>query len=148
MTIEQLPNCRLAYIRRTGKYGPENKQTMERLKKWAMAKGLFNDDTVILSIIQDNPETIPPNNCRYDACIIIPNDYEVDNSVNSCLFQGGTYAVFKIIHTAEAIQETYSEMIPIILSNNYEIDTKPIIERYANKMVNHNYCEICVPLKL
>jgi DNA gyrase inhibitor GyrI len=33
MNIENIPNCRLAFMRKIGKYGPENKNTMEKLKE-------------------------------------------------------------------------------------------------------------------
>ena len=147
MNIETIKNCWLAYIRNIGKYGIENKNTMEKLKEWAKKRNLFNKDAVIFSIAQDNPETTFSENCRYDACIIISNDFVIDENVNECEFIGGKYAVFKIIHTSEEIQKTYMEIFQNVLKEGLEIANKPIIEKYTLSLVENNYCEICVPIK-
>ena len=146
MKIETFQNYRLAFMRRTGKYGIENKETMEKLKYWAKTKGLFNENTIILSIAQDNPENTLPEKCRYDACIIIPNNFEIDNNVEECEFIGGKYIVFKIIHTSEGIQKAYNEIFQSILKEGFNVANKPIIERYSIKMVENNFCEMCVPV--
>ncbi|SIT07796.1 hypothetical protein SAMN05421787_11421 [Virgibacillus pantothenticus] len=39
--IEIIPSLRIAFMRRTGPYGPENVKVMERLKKWAAEKKLL-----------------------------------------------------------------------------------------------------------
>jgi len=147
MNIETIRNCRLAYIRKIGKYGIENKNTMEKLKEWAKKRNLFNKDAVIFSIAQDNPETTLSENCRYDACIIISNDFVIDENVNECEFIGGKYAVFKIIHTSEEIKKAYTEIFQNVLKEGLEIANKPIIEKYTISMVENNFCEICVPIK-
>ena len=146
MNIENINNCRLAYIRRIGKYGIENKNTMEKLKEWAKIRNLFNKNAVIYSIAQDNPDITSPENCRYDACIIIPKDFVIDENVNECEFIGGKYVVFKIMHTSEEIQKAYLEIFPKIIEAGLKIVNKPIIERYSINMVENNFCEICVPI--
>jgi len=146
VNIENIPYCRLAYIRRTGKYGQENKATMEKLKEWAKANNLLNKDAVIYGIAQDNAETTAPENCRFDACIVIPQDFIIDNNVEECEFIGGKYAVFKIAHTPEAIQKAYSEIFSKLSEEGLQFANKPIIERYTMEMIANNYCEICVPI--
>jgi len=147
MNIEYLPNCRLAFMRQIEKYGIENKNTMEKLKEWAKVNQLFNKNAIIYGIAQDNPEITEHENCRFDACITIPQNFITDDNVEECEFIGGKYAVFKIIHTSEEIQKAYMEIFPKILDKGLEIDNKPIIERYTIEMVENNFCEICVPIK-
>jgi DNA gyrase inhibitor GyrI len=96
MNIETFSNYRLAYIRKAGKYGIENKETMEKLKMWAKGKLIFNYDAIIFGIAQDNPEITPPENCRYDACITIPKNFKIDTNAEECEFIGGKYAVLKV----------------------------------------------------
>ena len=145
--IETLPNYRIAYVRQVGPYGPANIQAMETLKKWARENDLIESST-ILGIPQDHPETTPPENCRYDACIVISWDYQIDHSICEGELSGGNYAVFKIRHTAEDIQRAWTEIFPVLHNSGYQIDNKPIVERYRWDMVNKDYCEICVPVKL
>ncbi|MGG0276753.1 AraC family transcriptional regulator [Bacillus rhizoplanae] len=144
--VETLPKYRIAYVRQVGPYGPANIQAMEKLKKWAQEKNLVKS-AIILGIPQDNPETTLPENCRYDACIVISKDYEIDDSICESELSGGKYVICKVKHTAEDIQKAWAEIFPTLHNSGYQIDNKPILERYTSDMINNDYCEICVPVK-
>lgn len=144
--IETFPNYRIAYMRRVGQYGPANMEVMEKLKKWAKENNLLNS-AILFAIPLDNPETTPPNQCRFDACIVIPNDFQVDNSVLERELSGGEYYVYEVKHTTEEIQKAYPAIFQHLQNNNFQIDHKPIMEKYISDMISHPYCEICVPIK-
>lgn len=146
--IEKLPAYRIAYIRQLGPYGINNVQIMEKLKKWAESCNLLNDESIILGIAQDNPETTKPEYCRFDACIVVSNDYSMTGSyVKEGYIAGGKYAVLEINHTAEAVQKAWFDIFPELLSQGYKFDeARPIIERYIVQLVNNHHCEICVPI--
>ena len=146
--IEKMPAYRIAYIRQIGPYGINNVQTMEELKKWAKFNHLFNDDSIILGIAQDNPETTKPEKCRYDTCIVVSTAYSAtDGYVREGNIDGGKYAVFIINHTADAVQKAWIDIFPELLRQGYQFDeARPIIERYIVQMINNHYCEICVPV--
>lgn len=144
--IETLPNYRIAYVRRVGPYGPANIEVMEELKKWAKEQNLLSSGT-LFAIPQDNPETTLPDNCRFDACIVISKDYQLDDTICESELSGGRYLIYEVKHTAEEIQKAYAEIFPQLQSNGYQIDNKPIMERYIGDMINNPYCEICVPVK-
>jgi DNA gyrase inhibitor GyrI len=120
---------------------------MEKLKEWARSNRLFDKNAVIYGIAQDNAEITKPENCRYDACIVIPQNFVIDNQVNECEFSGGKYAVFKVIHTSEEIQKAYMEIFPTLSKEGLKFANKPIIERYTVEMVENHQCEICVPIE-
>ncbi|PLR76240.1 DNA gyrase inhibitor [Bacillus sp. V3-13] len=145
--VETLPKYRIAYVRQAGPYGPGNIQAMEKLKKWAEEKNLLAEAAIILAIPQDNPETTLPENCRYDACIVISNDYQINNSICESELSGGKYVICKVKHTAEDIQKAWAEIFPALQNSGYQIDNKPIFERYTGDMIYNDYCEICVPVK-
>ncbi|MEO4052513.1 GyrI-like domain-containing protein [Solibacillus sp. CAU 1738] len=146
--IETMPPYRIAYFREIGPYGKNNARTMGKLKEWAKSNHLFNEESIIFGIAQDNPETTKPENCRYDTCIVISNDFTVtDSFVNESIIVGGKYAVFIIDHTAEAVQKAWLDIFPALTAQGYQFDVaRPIIERYVVKMVNNHQCEICVPV--
>jgi DNA gyrase inhibitor GyrI len=48
------------------------------LKKWAKEKNLLKS-AILLAIPQDNPDKTLPENCRFDDCIVISKDYQIDN---------------------------------------------------------------------
>jgi DNA gyrase inhibitor len=145
--VEAIPKSRIAYVRQVGPYGPGNVQAMEKLKKWADEKNLLAESAIILGISLDNPETTLPENCRYDAGIVISNDYQLDNSICERELSGGKYVVCKVKHTAVDIQKAWAEIFPILQNSGYPIDNKPIFERYTGDMIYNDYCEICVPVK-
>ena len=146
MRVENMPKCRIAYVRQVGPYGEDNVQAMEKIKKWALEKQLM-DEGVILGIALDNPETTAPENCRYDACVVIPDDFPADDSVCEEELTGGVYAICKVKHTPQDIQRAWAEIFPALNAIGYQIADRPIIERYTEEMVTNGYCELCVPVK-
>ncbi|MBW7475559.1 GyrI-like domain-containing protein [Paenibacillus oenotherae] len=147
INIKVLPRNRIAYVRQMGPYGPANVQAMEKLKKWAGERNLLTESAIMFGIPQDNPVTTHPENCRYDACIVIPEDYPIDDSICESEFSGGEYAICLVQHTAEEIQKAWAEIIPALQHSQYQIDNKPIVERYTGEMLVNEFCEICVPIK-
>jgi len=148
INIEIMPAYKTAYIRKVGLYGVSNIQIMEELKNWAMSKHLLNDDSIIFGVVQDNPEIIKPDCCRYDVCLVTSDNYcIVDDYISKGKIIEGRYAIFTIDHTKEAIQKSWNEIFLELPKQNYQIDyTKPIMERYVLKKIKTHKCEICVPI--
>ncbi|OWR33019.1 DNA gyrase inhibitor [Saccharibacillus sp. O23] len=148
--VETWGETPIVYVRRTGPYGPENKQTMERLKEWAKKRGLLEGNAVLFGIPQDDPRTTAPEACRYDACIATDLVLEQDETdpLQSGIFEGGTYAVFRIAHTAEGVRQAWNEILPALQAGGCEIANKPTVERYAEKLLREDWCELCVPIRI
>ncbi|WP_019535545.1 AraC family transcriptional regulator [Paenibacillus ginsengihumi] len=147
MTIETLPQYRIAYVRQVGPYGPANIQAMEKLKGWARSKNLLTESAILFGIPQDNPETTPPETCRYDACIVISQDVVLDDAISEGMMSGGEYAVFKVKHTAEDVQKAWADCFPALQRKGYQMDKRPVMERYVGELVKNHLCEICVPVR-
>jgi DNA gyrase inhibitor GyrI len=144
--IEQFFTLPIVFMRRTGTYGAENNTLMEALKKWASKQGLFVD-SIIYGIAQDNPQTTPPEQCRYDVCLVAGADCHTDESVQRGEIPNGKYAVFTIPHTVEAVQEFWNTVFLVLHNNNLQYDeAKPILERYKYRFVQDHKCEFCVPI--
>lgn len=148
VVIENMPACKIAYVRKIGPYGAGNVDTMERLKSWAGTNQLLNDRSIILGIAHDNPEKTKPEDCRYDTCLVVEKDYVVhDANVREGEISGGRYAVFLIPHTAEAVQKAWGDIFPELFKLGLQYDeARPILERYKGELVRNHYCEICVPI--
>jgi excinuclease UvrABC ATPase subunit len=113
----------------------------------ARENNLKNNNTIIFGIAQDNPVHTPPQNCRYDTCIVIADDYPVDSGICEGHITGGKYAVFLIEHTAEAVAQAWVDIFPELHRQGYQMDANhPIMERYTAQMVVNHHCEICVPI--
>lgn len=146
--IENVTASKVVYFRNVGPYGEDNFKTMMKLKKWAKDNELLMD-SIILARIHDNPMMTLPENCRYDACIVIDEDFNIKkSSLKSDYIHGGKYAVLEIEHTQAAVQEAWDYIFTAIAGKriNYN-QSKPILERYKDEMVKKDKCEICVPIK-
>lgn len=165
LIIENIPELKMAYVRRVGPYGAENIQTMEYLKAWADENHFLHEDTVILGIARDNPQVTLPENCRYDTCLVVDTVSQALVSValetavrpqsttaqDPTIYMGttphGKYAVFLIPHTLEGVESAWQNIFPSLSREALEFDpSRPIVERYAAKKINQHLCEICVPI--
>ena len=145
MVIEEFKDIEIAYIRRTGKYGAENKQLMEKLKEYLKSNDLFKDNTTILGIALDNPLSTPENEQRYDVGMIITGkDIHCDLPIRN--IDSGRYAIFEVPHAENDVANFWKNID--ILTSDLPVDyTKPIIERYSFSKISLHLCEFCIPLK-
>lgn len=148
MNIENIPCTKVAYIRQVGPYGDNNRQSMDKLKTWAISMDLLKEDSVLLGIAYDNPAFVEGNKCRYDTCLIIAEDSVInDTCIQEGRIQGGKYAVFQIAHTAEAVGKAWNTIFSAISSEGCQLDDdRPMMERYNFKLLKEHYCELCVPI--
>jgi DNA gyrase inhibitor GyrI len=149
MKIETLPQQKIIFMRRTGEYGAKNHKLMETFKYWLKTNQLFNENTVILGIAQDDPTVTTPEHCRYDVgCVVTSFNTFSEADIHFGKVPSGKYAVFTLAHTAEAMNEAWQNIPEDIEKTDYQIDyCRPIIERYAIQMVDKHLCEICVPVE-
>lgn len=150
--VEILPEYRIAYMRQIGPYGAGNIQLMQKLKLWAITRDLLNVSSIILGIAHDDPEITSPEKCRYDACLVIPDDYKPENCVNESKLSGGKYAIFPVEHTSEAIANAWEKIFSVWLpESGFQIDDRPVFERYSGVNIDIKIepvcCEICIPVK-
>ena len=144
MIIEEFENIKIAYMRRVGEYGKENKKLMEIFKEYLKENRLFDENTVLVGIALDNPAETPATMQRYDVGIIVRDELDYDLPIRK--IANGEYAIFEVPHTKEDIMHFWKNIQNI--TANLPVDTsKPIIERYSNYKINSQLCEFCIPLK-
>lgn len=145
LNIEEFKDIKIAYMRRVGKYGLENKQLMETFKAYLKNKNLFNEETTILGIALDNPMYVLEENQRYDVGVIISDPKsKYDLSIRN--IDDGRYAIFEVSHTEESVA-TFWNNIQLLTADLPVDTTKPIIERYTFSEISLHLCEFCIPLK-
>ena len=147
--IEEIEDCKVAYMRRIGQYGEENYALMNKMKSWADKHGLLSEEAVIYGIALDNPQLTKPIDCRYDVCLQTLNieSIEADSQISVRNLNGGRYAVFTIEHTADAVANFWQLFSTEMHSCGLTMDiSRPIMERYSVKMVAKGLCEMCVPV--
>lgn len=148
MNVISFPRCSIAYLRRTGAYGAENRAVMDRLLALAGQAGLYGPETAILSIAWDDPAHTPPAACRYDACLILQDGQTLTGAdVRYGTLSGGRYAVFPIPHTAQAVSEAWHAIDRLLWEAEYTADPgRPAMERYTSIGVRDGQGEFCIPI--
>jgi len=85
VTIKKIPEMRLAYVRnRSAYYYPtlRTETSFKTLIKWAKARGLWVDNSVLIGICPDNPAVTPPHLCQYDIGLDVEHGVTEDETVN------------------------------------------------------------------
>ena len=144
LKIEEFKDITIAYMRRTGNYGSENKILMEKFKTYLKEKNLLNKNSIILGIALDNPTNTNKDKLRYDVGLIVSGEQNI--ALNMRKIPNGKYAIFEIPHTEQSVTAFWSNIQQSV--DDLSIDeTKPIIERYSADKVEKHLCEFCIPLK-
>ena len=139
MKIETFQGITIAYMRRIGAYGPENRQLMEKLKAFLAQHDLLK--STILGIPLDDPTITPAEQLRYDVGLIVPANATIPLPTRS--IDDGTYAVFEVQHTQQGVSSFWQNIGQLTLSID---NTKPIIERYSSHKIVEHLCEFCIPI--
>ena len=139
MKIETFQGITIAYMRRIGAYGPENRQLMEKLKAFLAQHDLLK--STILGIPLDDPTITPAEKLRYDVGLIVPANATIPLPTRH--IDDGTYAVFEVQHTQQGVSSFWQNIGQLTLSID---NTKPIIERYSSPKIAEHLCEFCVPI--
>ena len=151
VTIENRPAVRVATLAHQGDYaqiGP----TFERLAVWAAGRGLMGPAAQSFGLYYDDPDSLPVETLRADACLGIADDAVTDADHPVKTIPGGRYAV--LMHTGPyselhiAWRWLYAEWLP--KSGETPADAPPF-EHYVNDCrvlpPAQWLTAICVPLK-
>jgi len=157
VAAKDLPAYNLAYVRTVGAYGNAEAigAAFETVSTWAKENGLLGDNSVFIGISHDDPEMIPMEECRYDACVTVPEGTEGEGEVGVYELPAGRYAVY----TASASHETlcqelekiYGDLMAWWPTGGYEFDQRPWLELYYGTDEDYDagkfVVDICVPIK-
>lgn len=151
ITIKQLPPVRIAYMRLTGPYGPAiGVFWREVFGVWMEQNGLLQQ--VRYGVGLDDPQITPAAQCRYDACVEVPESFDAPPQVLVRTLPGGQFAVARFTGTGAEMGEAWMRFFGELPANGVQSNGGPYFERYAE---NSSYdpvtgvmaCELCVPVK-
>lgn len=154
VTVRELPRHHVAYMRHVGPYGPGGiPELWKRFREWADRRGLGGPDTVKLGIGHDDPEVTPPEKCRYDACLVVPEGFAGDRWVNLADVPGGSYAVAGFVGSPDTIREAWEALYRTWLpGSGYQPDDRPCLEIYrgdpeVSGRPGTFRCELAMPVR-
>lgn len=153
INLMEMPAYRVAYKRVVGPYGLKNSEAVfKKLFKWAYLQ--FNTDEIIaLGIIWDNPGVTVPEQCRYDACITVPDRVAPKGSIGIQEVRGGQYVVAHCeVSSYTELEQAYEDIfIRWFPTSNYAPANAVAYEIYLNNPANHPreslLIDICIPVE-
>lgn len=152
--VTTLPDFHIACMRQVGPYGPAFIPPLwKRFMSWAEARGLTSPETLTLGISYDDPSSTPPEQCRYDACIVVPDGFQTEPGIQVRDIPGGKYAVCEYTGSADGMGEAWQQMFSSWFpSSGYQPDSGPCFELYRadcylDEAKSVFRCDICVPVK-
>jgi AraC family transcriptional regulator len=152
--VRELPAVRLAYMRYAGPYGAHGIPALwRRLHAWMEPRGLMTPDRITLGIAHDDPAITNAERCRYDAGVVVPDDFAADRWVTLTDVPSGRYAVTGFTGTAHEIgaawDRLYGGWLP---ASGYEPDDRSCYELYrgdptVDAEAGRFRCELCLPVR-
>ena len=149
--VREMPEFRVAYVRRMGPYGKETcGAAFGELMQWAGPRGLIGKGAM-LGVYWDNPEVTPPERCRVDACVEVPEGTVPEGQVALQTIGGGPHAVCHFEIQGNSFQQAWEDAFGWLVSSGHECDERPCYELYHNNAEEHPegkwIFDICIPLK-
>lgn len=146
------PSTRAAYLRIIGPYGPKISEFVaQRFMPWMQAHGMQRQPW--FGVAHDDPTVTPPEKCRFDACVAVPDGFVPSGEAMLTTLPGGRYAVAAFEGTGPMIGDAWTEMYRDWLPNSgMQCDARPIFEHYpadarfdpATGMLS---CDLCIPVR-
>ncbi len=150
--LHELPPVRVAALRHVGPYGsPIGEFWARRFVPWARDQQLPIATRYGLSY--DDPLDTPPSQCRYDAAMEVPADYQPHGGAQMLDLPGGLYAVAHFHGASADIERAWPWLFKEWLPNSgYQIDDRPCFERQGCNDVGGGpglpfSCDICIPVR-
>lgn len=144
----------VAFVRAQGPYATASQEAWGKVLNWLDDTGLRGKVGVGWGLLLDHPKVVPPEKCRYDACIEIPEGYEdrVTAVFNFRRLPGGAFArqrhVGSIAGLPPVIASLRDDWAP---RHGVMLDAKrPVIEIYLDdpKFVveEKRRVDVCLPV--
>lgn len=134
ITITELPAQEVAYIRQVGSY-LHTYHAWQKLGQWAYQRGLLPPGQTFIGVSLDDPSVVPEEECRYDACVTLPQhfDKQAEGEVQFKQLAGGLYGKYYFYDTLDKFAIAYSSLFAQWLPNSeYEPDDRDCLEYCLN----------------
>lgn len=83
------------------------------------------------ALSHDHPGLTPPERCRYDACVSLPEGVTVNLDLPKNVIPAGVFATFPVGGPDHSILGKYLEFYTVWMpQSGYEPDNFPVVERY------------------
>jgi len=130
VTIKTVAAKRVAYMEHRGPYN-ECGGTWDRFLPELGKRGLLGGENLILGLCHNDPEVTPPEDIRYDACVVVDDDFQAEGEIKVQVIEGGEYAVTTHFGPYHQLNLSYAALAGSWLPNSgRELRSAPAYEIY------------------
>ncbi|WP_419787706.1 AraC family transcriptional regulator [Pseudodesulfovibrio sp.] len=131
--IEDVPLETIIFVRHTGPY-KDCEPAWEALFKWACPKGLCRLDAKYIGVCYDDPQVTPPDKIRYDACITVDKNVEVEGKIGKQDIGGCPCAIVRHKGPYSGLEQVYAQLMGQWLPQSGQRfdDAQSVFEVYLN----------------
>lgn len=148
--VERKP-VRVVYLRHVGPYGAAVARFwQQRFYPYIAQRGLTRRPCYGIS--HDDPDITAPEQCRFDICTEVEDDFVATGEGLVTTIPGGRYAVQPFVGTPATIHAAWSALLRDWLpSSGWQLDGRPTFEYYPpdatyNEATGEFSCDIVIPL--
>lgn len=151
VTVQQLPAREVMYWRLRGDYTVIVDQAWARFIPWVQSLGLGAQP--LLGMGLDDPGIAPPSRCRFDACVVLPPDWnERGLRASHKQVAGGLYAVMDYDGPDDGVDAGWRQMLAQWLpTSGHQLRDGSFFEAYAPgaTLPAHGrlQCKLCMPVR-
>jgi AraC family transcriptional regulator len=148
--VAQLAQLHVAFIRHVGPYESVSDILWHKLADWAKSKRLPVDLT-FLGIPQDAPGLTAPERLRFDAAIVLPEEFSSEGPIGHQVLNAAEFAVTTHVGHYRTLPKAYATIVHRAARlKGYQVGGLPCIEVYRTTRVDAkhdiNHTEIYIPV--
>jgi AraC family transcriptional regulator len=107
--VKSLPSLRVAFVRNLGPYETCH-VAWEKLHAWAVNKKLITPETKWIGASYDDPNTTPPEQIRYDACMTVGPEVEAEGDIQVQELPGGDFIMTTHVGAFSKMGQTFQTL--------------------------------------
>lgn len=144
------PVTMLACMREKGPFMESANTAWKKLASWLEKVDVANEDSEFMGVMHDDPETTPPEELRYDACVSVPRDF-TSQDVFMQELPAGEYATTLHVGPYEQLDQSWGLLMQWLAEGDREAEMSVCFEVYRNDPRNtppaELETELYIPLK-
>lgn len=148
--VTRLTQLHVAFIRHVGPYESVTDILWHQLQDWANSKRLPRD-LIFLGIAHDAPGVTPPERLRFDAAVVVPEEFSPEGVVGHQLLGPGEFAMTTHVGHFRTLPKAYAAIVQrVVRLGNHRVGGLPAIEVYRTTRIDAshemNHTEIYLPV--
>jgi AraC family transcriptional regulator len=146
--ILRRPTVSIAFVSHRGAYDKCG-EAWDRLLEILGVEGWLGGDVDFFGVCYDNPEDVPEEELRYDACAAVPRNFPSYEGIDLGKLTGGLYAVTTHFGAYSQLGESWTRLFGSWLPwSGFEPGDSPCFEQYFNSPESCSEEDLCTDLFL